>query len=246
MCMCVSVQMRICALCGCDQLRYCMYFSHHGIWCFCSNHSFTDPHFRIDELIAFSSECYLPMIHLSLTWNNSICFTRIYKSCSHRIRVQTHSSPCLNPHRQSPSDCRFFSLVRRHRYSIRCVFLQMQVQYTWTNRNESNVIDYEMVNFMACFTHTSQTISTAQVNLIVPLLSHSHSYTIYKSYLAAMKFTINPMLHGSHFLLHFWEYVGVCTSGNAHSHFTFSRCKLLFYWKENFPLDSLLIRSYRD
>lgn len=153
----------------CDQLRVCVHFIMMPL--FKSQfHRSTSTHLvRIKELIAFSSWILsaITLIHLALARFGSVRLDSI------RFGPTQFSSLCFNSSQSNSISIDFDSLTSFHRninhvrsaalahyLSLSCspdpvlhrsgkyVF---QVQYM----NTQNVIDYEMVNFMACSTHTT-------------------------------------------------------------------------------------------
>lgn len=153
-----------------------------------------------------SSRFDSPALSLSLSRSNS----SIYKSCSHTHSVRAHLV----------GD---FSLYRFGK----CV---LQVQYG--EIRVRNVIDYEMVNFMACSTHT--TLLNRSVDLIASLLSHSHNQQTHSTvqYGTALQCTINP---------HIIFRNAFVRKSTSHFHFT-ENC--YFIGEENFHYapDSKLLR----
>lgn len=139
------------------------------IWCFCSNHSFIDPHPHISFVsknwLHFQVGYWVLSRWFTWLWPGSVQFDSI------RFGPTQFSSLCFNSSRSNSISIDFDSLTSFHRninhvrsaalahyLSLSCspdpvlhrsgkyVF---QVQYM----NTQHVIDYEMVNFMA--THTT-------------------------------------------------------------------------------------------
>lgn len=183
--MSVHVSINVCmwmCVCSCDQLR-CMYFTYQEIWCFCPNHSFshTHTHTAIRAVRSFASRNWLhfrvgilstiTLIHLALAPLNSNRLSRsLFLSRLLRIRSEyinhvhsIFSSISMNGLFTTLSISLTFGSPFLCIFSPRYCFGKMCLAIAIRERYQ-NVIDYEMVNFMAHFTHTvhlSQNRSTA-------------------------------------------------------------------------------------